>query len=483
MGKSTYRPKRNNEKSHNEGRLRRHHIQEENVEMVYDDEATLITLEKQQQENDEVKKDKTIVISKEVKSKESRSIQNIKEVGNIDCDYHVFIEDYVYTYIYQLAKANANKELSAMLVGEVYKESKEAVVRGIVPVDMDKLKEETEWIDGNILDDVEADRIEYFDDQDIIGWMHLQPGYGTMLTMKEQREHGNLFEGDGSICMLVDPINKIESIFIYESEELKEQSGFCMYYERNEAMQRYMLEHSFGNITKEEMKDNVVNQFREIGKVRKAEYTQRKNLNFAVMIVSTVLIAVTALMVKVNDQKREDNKIQTVAGQNISTDTNDNNISGSEKDLDVTTNTNINNDNSVSLIESENLQNDLNQSVLEGESSDQGLDEGVKELENDIIKSDNSQNDTKENDNLQSETVQNGDTKKIDDIEKDNADIKSKEIEVQDIYVVKKGQTLANIAYDIYGDAKKSLDIAKFNNLENTNEIYYGQELKIPRID
>lgn len=113
----------------------------------------------------------------------------------MDCKYHIFIEDYVYTYIYQLAKADLAKESSAILIGEIYGESKEAVVRGIIPINMELLAEDSEWIDGNVLEDIEQKRKCYFKDQDIIGWMHMQPGYGTMLTMKEVREHKSVFEG------------------------------------------------------------------------------------------------------------------------------------------------------------------------------------------------------------------------------------------------------------------------------------------------
>ncbi len=465
MGKSTYRPKRNNEKTRNEARVRREDMGEENSQTVYDSEDVSSELEQEEQVKEKINTEKTIVISKGVNSKESKSIQNIKEVGDIDCEYHIFIEDYVYTYIYQLAKANTNKELSTILVGEVYKESKEAVIRGIIPINMDKLKEETEWIDANILDDVEEARVEYFEDQNIIGWMHLQPGYGTMLTMKEQREHSDIFEGDGSICMLIDPINKIESIFVYEGNELKEQSGFCMYYERNEAMQRYMLEHSFDNVTKEEMKDNIVTQFREIGKVRKAEYTQRKNLNLAVMIVSTVLIVITAIMVKVYDQKRENNSAQIVSGQSIDNQTGDqlNNY----VDSNITNTSDNMNESSEAVL---NQENQFVKEVLD-ESNENESVVAEKDVEPQVTK----EVDEEENKDVEINSSKTDDPK----IEKEVKE----EMEVDHIYVVKKGQTLANIAYDIYGDAKKSLDIAKFNNLENTNEIYYGQELKIPRID
>lgn len=350
----------------------------------------------------------------------------------MDCKYHIFIEDYVYTYIYQLAKADLAKESSAILIGEIYGESKEAVVRGIIPINMELLAEDSEWIDGNVLEDIEQKRKCYFKDQDIIGWMHMQPGYGTMLTMKEVREHKSVFEGSGSICLLVDAINKIETAFVYEDEELKEQTGYCMYYERNEAMQQYMLDHPFNNGAKEEMRDAVVNQFREIGKIRKTEYTQRKNLNFTVMIASVVLIALTAAIVKMNDNKRLADTV----------------VANSDATMNQMTSEDIN-----LAITPATIENETNLKV-----SDTGImDEQVKE------EAEETQQSTGINENKQ-----------------ENQSTSLAENQDYEVYVVQVGDTLADISYKKYGEAKKSIDIARINNIENTDQIYVGQELKLP---
>ena len=52
--------------------------------------------------------------------------------------------------------------------------------------------------------------------------------------------------------------------------------------------------------------------------------------------------------------------------------------------------------------------------------------------------------------------------------------------EEYEIYVVQAGDTLADISYKKFGEAKKSRDIAKLNNISNTNQIYVGQQLKLP---
>ena len=426
MGKISYRPRKNQGKQDHKRKM--------NLQKPVDllEEREELLRYGTSQENIEQVNETNKIIAMSTNKKNHEKLDNLKIVGEMDCKYHIFIEDYVYTYIYQLAKADLAKESSAILIGEIYGESKEAVVRGIIPINMELLAEDSEWIDGNILDDIEQQRKCYFKDQDIIGWMHMQPGYGTMLTMKEVREHKSVFEGSGSICLLVDAINKIETVFVYEDEELKEQTGYCMYYERNEGMQQYMLDHPFSNGAKEEIKDAVVNQFREIGKIRKAEYTQRKNLNFTVMVASVVLIALTAVIVKMNDNKRLADTV----------------IANSDATMNQMTNEDIN-----LAITPATIGNETNLKVSDTRIMDEQVKEEAEEPQQSTGISKNKQ------ENQSTSLVENQD---------------------YEVYVVQVGDTLADISYKKYGEAKKSIEIAKLNNIQNTDQIYVGQELKLP---
>ena len=429
MGKLSYRPKKNQAKQD----VKKQYSASEHVkEKVEGSEAE----EKGQNIIEKI----TVMSTK----KNTGKLENIKVVGDMDCAYHIYIEDYVYTYIYQLGAADLAKESSAILIGEIYNDSKEAIVRGIIPINMDKLGEGSEWIDMGTVEEVEHQRKAYFKDQDIIGWMHMQPGYGTMLTMKELREHQDVFEGNGTICMLVDAINKIETLYVYEDDELKEQSGYCMYYERNEDMQQFMLDHPFTSGAKEEIKDTVVNQFREIGKMRKAEYAQRKNLNLTVMAASIILIALTAVIVKMNDNKNYNEAAKMVnSSQLIGLE----NIANNEKIGDAL------------LIDDTFDQANTDAIGTESEVEDSNLPEEV------VVE-----------DEALTTPVEEGEIAGIDEGE----EIASEEAEY-DIYIVQTGDTLADICYKEYGNAKRSMEVAKFNGLTDTNQIYVGQELKMPK--
>ena len=431
MGKVSYRPKRGNR---GEDKKRNNEVRKE-IEALEEREEVVESVDAV--DNEEVHEEVTKLTIMNTGGNEE-NIQSTKIVGELGNDYHVYIEDYVYTYLYQLAAADYTKESSAVLIGQSYSDSKEVLIKGIIPIDMDKLQKDSEWIDMNVIDEIEMQRQKYFEGQQIIGWMHMQPGYGTMLTMKEVREHQNVFEGNGTVCMLVDAINKIETLFVYEEDELKEQSGYCMYYERNEQMQQYMLDHPFSKVAKEEMKDNVVNQFREIGKARKAEYMQRKNLNLTVMVASVILIAITAVIVKMNDSNAKIKDDQQVVSSTIMT-------SAAPEQVD--------------------------QSQLIGEqpaiealaTQDETAAEGeVTNTEKEVADQEGALEENKE----------------VADKTQEDQEV---DPDSYDIYVVKAGDTLADICYAHYGSAERSAEVAAFNKLSNTNALYVGEELKMPK--
>ena len=47
-------------------------------------------------------------------------------------------------------------------------------------------------------------------------------------------------------------------------------------------------------------------------------------------------------------------------------------------------------------------------------------------------------------------------------------------------YVVRKGDTLRTICYEIYGDYSRVEEICQWNQIENPDNILYGQKLLLP---
>lgn len=377
-------------------------------------------------------------------------LDNVKPMNDVNCAYHVYIEDYVYTYLYQYGSIHTTTERSAALIGEIYNESKEVVIKGAIPINPQKLTHSSRWINLEAMEEVEDKCKKYFDGQQIIGWMHLQPGYGTLLTANEQNEHFNVFDAEQTVCILLDTINKIETVFVSEDGELKEQSGYFIYHDTNEDMQQFMLDYPFTETIKEQIKDDVVNQFREIGKMRKEEYNQKKNLNFTVIAASVILIALTIIIVRMNKQSSDytaaDNQTVISQGQNLDEITNpDANAEVAQGD--------------------DNADVDLSTILGEDTNTDANADVNNVDLQNNEVAS---------NDNKEAVAPENKE-----DLTAANNEVAS--TGDYDTYVVKEGDTLANICYEKYKDATKSVEVKELNGLASTDQIFIGQELKMPK--
>ncbi|WP_099450808.1 LysM peptidoglycan-binding domain-containing protein [Sporanaerobium hydrogeniformans] len=439
MGKVYYRPNKN--KSEANGREKDSLSKEEKIQLLNRDE-----LEEVQSELGQSKE--------QIKMQTSVQLENVKAIGDVDCDYHIYLEDYVYTYLYQYAQMDLNKESAAVFVGKFSEESKEIIISGIIPLRAGK-DEEREWLIHEALEEAEKERQTYFSNQEIIGWMHMQPGYGTMLTMKELREHRNVFGSSGKVFMLLDPINKIETFYALEGDELLEQSGYYMYYQRNEEMQHYMIEHAFKTEETAPIEDTVVNQFREIGRARKKEYIQRKNLNVTVVATSVLLIALTAVVVKMNGTQ----KVLPTFAQDTPTI----NVLGNDP-----------------IGESDNsaVQFTINQVEKQALSNEEKVTETNKEQLSETQTNGLTSETTKEqvrkdvNVQFEKEEVKKEEAKKE---ESEKEEIK------YDTYVIQEGDTLANIVYKQYGNSSRIKEIIDLNNLSNTNLIKVGQELKLPK--
>lgn len=216
--------------------------------------------------------------------------KNVKLIGEIDDGTSIYIEDYAYTYLNQFANNDLSHELCAVLIGKHQEESNQVIVFGVITVESKRVDKETKWIDENDLGAIEDKRKHYFPEGDYVGWMHTQPGYGIMTTIKEMTVHKEIF-GEACILMLIDSLYNTEAFFTCEKGKFKEKKGFCIYYEKNELMQKYMEDYSFVGQREQEENDEVVGEFRALGSKwkRKVEREKRKNRLVGIMLVGILL--------------------------------------------------------------------------------------------------------------------------------------------------------------------------------------------------
>ncbi|MFR2839940.1 MAG: LysM peptidoglycan-binding domain-containing protein [Zhenhengia sp.] len=403
------------------------------------------------------------------------NIDSVRPMGDTDCDYVIYLEDYVYTYIYQYANTDLSCEHSAAIIGEYYPESREMIICGIMPIDKDKLSTVDEWINEEAVEALQEEKESYFQGAKILGWLHMQPGYGTMLTMKEVKAHREIFDREGTLLLLVDPINKIETFYVYEDDTLKEQSGYYMYYDKNPCMQQYMLDRPFISVEKEETEDDVVNQFREIGKIRKKEYEHKKKMNLTVVAASIALLALSAVILKMNDQNAKINGLQAelaqmsskeaATGQDVSTSGEDANaqfVFNPEGAIDAATP-------DVTIIDRTGEEANAPKEEV---TADKVVEEVVEEVAQEKPAEEIPVTNEEKIDIAEEVANTNG--------EGEQAVEAATQEEDYITYVVQEGDSLRKISFDHYQTELRTKEIIALNEIENGDDIYVGQKLKLP---
>lgn len=408
------------------------------------------------------------------------NIDSVRPMGDTDCDYVIYLEDYVYTYIYQYANTDLSCEHSAAIIGEYYPESREMIICGIMPIDKDKLSTVDEWINEEAVEALQEEKESYFQGAKILGWLHMQPGYGTMLTMKEVKAHREIFDREGTLLLLVDPINKIETFYVYEDDTLKEQSGYYMYYDKNPCMQQYMLDRPFISVEKEETEDDVVNQFREIGKIRKKEYEHKKKMNLTVVAASIALLALSAVILKMNDQNAKINGLQAelaqmsskeaATGQDVST-------SGEEANAQFV----FNPEGAIDAATPDVTIIDRTGEEANAPKEEVTVDKVVEEEEEEVAQEKPAEEKPAEETPVTNEEqVDIAEEAATTNKEGEQAVEAATQEEDYITYVVQEGDSLRKISFDHYQTELRTKEIIALNEIENGDDIYVGQKLKLP---
>ncbi|MBQ8798761.1 MAG: LysM peptidoglycan-binding domain-containing protein [Lachnospiraceae bacterium] len=187
------------------------------------------------------------IVQKEVESTEKlnrlfKLPKHIKQIGMAGNSPEIYIEDYAEGYLKRLAGNDCEACRIAVLVGEFIKTAgkRYVFIRGAI--------EAEDAVDGNevkFTSEVWAEVYEkikrYFPQYEAVGWFLGGPEYLTEVTDRIRQIHTDWFGGRDRVLYKVDPVEKETAFYLYDKGELKEWPGYCIYYEKNEEMQDYMV--------------------------------------------------------------------------------------------------------------------------------------------------------------------------------------------------------------------------------------------------
>ncbi|NLK27812.1 MAG: LysM peptidoglycan-binding domain-containing protein [Clostridiales bacterium] len=399
--------------------------------------------------------------------------KNIRQVGKVSGNRKIYVEDYVMTFIKQLAGEEYSGCKVAVLIGQYVKleNCRNIFISGAVEVEGIDTSGDIEFTNDNWTNIYEMIK-KYFVDMEIVGWFLGGPGYLLEDEDKICKAHIDNFAGQDKTLLTYDNLEKEEAFLIFENNRLKKQDGYYIYYEKNEEMQTYMVDHKKVVTEENEFEDRVTKEIRNVIQNKRPVQEENKGVTrlmyAAGTLLAVIILVVGAAMLNNHEQMKNMQDTLNYLTMNLSENNNgsmqNNKLTTAPTSAEINPKDRIEEEGSNSAGDLEAEEGSLNVEVLPG---------GVKPLEKE------------EDDNrLPGEELaqEPPNQKEEKENESSKAGEESQEVIQEEVkyYTVQLGDTLAGISYKLYNSANYITKIMELNNIQDENVIYAGQRLIVP---
>lgn len=395
------------------------------------------------------------------KGKEGDKLQlpkNVRQIGEAAKGNKVYLEDYAVTYLHQVKLA--------ILLGEVICKGEEryTFVQGAIGVEEQGFSDEA-W------ENIYRDAKRYFEDCEILGWAMQVAEQPLTLTKEMDIIHKEHFKQEGVVLLLHEPCEKEDSLFVEENGALKKQNGYYVYYDKNKSMQEYMVEKNEGKSVENEtqISDKAIKNFRKLTEEKRAKKAeagkqtvkQPKMTRFLYTASTLLVLAVLVMGVTMlNNYDKIKGMEDTLAGIVNSTElqqANGNNVEvakvkETQKERETET-----------VLSSEETQDSETQT------------ENVTVPETEANANVAEQTEAPQ----QTEASQQTETPEVTQTEAQAASAPVNHV-TQSMYIVKAGDTLADICKMYYGNTDRLDEICELNGITDKNTILLGQKISLP---
>lgn len=371
--------------------------------------------------------------------------KNVRQIGNVSDEPKIYVEDYVDTYLNQLKDKAKDEPVGIALAGEILVLEGQPVVYisgafRLAEVEVRgkeiSLKEET-------VKQMETDRKKYFPETEIVGWGLIEDGKPMGRSREVGRIHSKYFSKDQSVFIWKDSLDGEEVFYAFKYGELMQMGGHYVFYEKNPAMQNYMIStrKKIGVTPSEVVEDRAAKDFRSVVRERMDAKSDRQNSRL--IYITSALLVVVVLVIGVSTMNNYD-KMEAVQS---SLESLSQSVNSPERQTETVT---------------EDEGDDEEEGAAAKAQVETGETESVQEASGDTASDSSGEGDTDD-----TGAVMTADPSEID-------------LDEDDYYVVQKGDTLDTISMKVYGDAAHVDAICRMNGLSDGNLIYIGQKLLLP---
>ncbi len=375
------------------------------------------------------------------------ALKNIRQIGNAGGNTRIYVEDSVMNFLNRQMK-KSDPVVTALLGKESQMEDITYLfVNGAILPEGIHVKGETLEFAPQSFPKLYEDMEAYFPEANLLGWY--LPAYDMI------GKYGSTLGHNSRLFLLEDPTEAEELFYLWERSRLVKQSGYYIYYQRNEEMKAYMqscrekqeeekprqkswtTEHRQGSVTAGETKQEE--QF-----VDDYEETEPKNILFPVPAskLTTFLYAASTVLAIV----------VLVIGITL--------INNYEK-----------------MYEMQETIETIATSIMDGEKAvETEMPAGEKEGESPAPSAENGQQPAATG----SLGADSGIFQNMTDNGTSSSQNTGQQVSGEKTYIVQQGDTLASISRKIYQTTDKIEEIKQLNQGLNENELEIGQKIILP---
>lgn len=441
---------------------------------------------------------------------------NLRPVGDPKGDEKIYIEDYIETFIRQIAMKD-DKAKVLILYGENRQEEEmlHHYICGALLAD-DVVEDDKILFKDSIWSEINRKAGHFFPNLQVMGWVYIRYDLADFAQGRVQYTHNQSFRKDQNIYIEYSANEKKEQVYLVEKGNLKKQSGYFIYYDQNEDMQNYMV--TIKQDEPEELKpevDMAARKCRGIVRGRQEELKHRQTMGMLYGTSMAMLLVITIVGItllnnynKMQDMERvlfdissqmaengkggaKDTDIMSEAGElsdeepvseepeekpaepvgNNEAEFADANPGGEGDAPETATE-----ENAAPAPEPVGGQIGKDVEITDAETAD--AEATVGETDKAVITDSLAENMTE--DNVTTENTASQDEIVLHD--NDEADVEPADNGAQtgQSYQIKKGDTLSKISLRFYGDESRVDEICRLNQIRDKNEIQYGVNIVLP---
>lgn len=234
--------------------------------------------------------------------------KNIRQVGERDQILKLYVEDYVNTYLKRLFPTGGQDLRAGLLLGEMRSQEGTTYILVDGAMEMEEVTQDGE----KVLLHEDAWQKAYqtieqmFPKRVVVGWFLCGAPDSNLSPLNYWKQHSQYFSAKHQLMYLNSALEGEEAVYTASDDGFYKLRGYCIYYERNQMMQDYMVSRKDVRRVESGTRDVVIQDFRQRMDDKKQQIKKRHstvNMLGTACGMLTVLVMASGVVMFNNYQK------------------------------------------------------------------------------------------------------------------------------------------------------------------------------------